>query len=179
MSHSPSNLPDIRRYITAHCREGESVFLSPSQIPEYIPSKPVGEDGEYALLYATTTTPVITDNEADVAAYDDFLHTPPGITTSQGSVLRSIDLRPGKCSPMHRTVSVDYGIVIEGKVDLILDSGETRTLRRGDVGIQRGTAHSYRNRSETEWCRMLFMYLPMRMLNIKGKDVEEEVYDSK
>lgn len=112
-----------------------------------------------------------------MADYDDFLHTPPGLTTSQGTVMRTIDLRPGKKSPMHRTISLDYGVVLEGEVELILDSGQSRVLRRGDVSVQRGTAHSYKNRSETEWCRMLFVFMPINQLTIKGKELEMEVYD--
>lgn len=178
MSDSKENdLPLIHRYITTHSTDGEAVFVSHAQIPDYMPSTPAGEDGEIALLYATTTIPTVADDEADIAMYDELLHQPPGLTTSAGTVFRMIDLRPGKISPMHRTVSLDYGIVIEGEVDLILDSGARRHLRRGDVCVQRGTAHSFRNRSETEWCRMLFVFLPLQMLNIKGKELKEEVYD--
>ncbi|BCR87786.1 cupin domain-containing protein [Aspergillus chevalieri] len=173
----PNHLPYIRRYITTHSKDGEAIFLSLTQVPDYIPSKPAGEDGEIALLYTTSTTPVDLTDEGDVADYDDFLHTPPGLTTSQGTVMRTIDLRPGKISPMHRTVSLDYGVVLEGEVELILDSGQSRVLRRGDISVQRGTAHSYKNRSDTEWCRMLFVFLPIKQLTIKGKELGMEVYD--
>lgn len=53
-------------------------------------------------------------------------------------------MSPGLLSPMHRTVSLDYGVVLEGEVELVLDSGETRVLKRGDVAIQRGTCHAWR-----------------------------------
>ena len=46
---------------------------------------------------------------------------------------------------MHRTVSLDYGVVLEGEVELVLDSGETRLMKRGDVSVQRGTNHAWRN----------------------------------
>lgn len=173
----PNNLPDIHRYITAHSPEGESVFLSHTQLPDYIPSRPAGEDGDIALLYATSGTPVVLDDEVDVAEYDDYLHTPPGLTTPQGTVVRTIDLRPGKITPMHRSVSLDYGVVLEGEVDLILDSGQSRVLKRGDVSVQRGTAHSFRNCSNTEWVRMLFVFLPIHKMTIQGKDMDPEVYD--
>lgn len=175
--YQPNPLPYIRRYITTHNMEGESVFLSHAQVPDYLPSKPTGEDGEIALLYATTSTPASVDAEADVAMYDEFLHQPPGITVDNGTLFRLIDLRLGKATPMHRTVSVDYGVIIEGDVDLLLDSGASRHMHRGDVSVQRGTAHSFRNRSDTEWCRMLFVYLPMEKLNIEGKELKAEVYD--
>lgn len=121
--------------------------------------------------------PASVDAEADVAQYDEFLHQPPGITVDNGTIFRLIDLRPGKATPMHRTVSVDYGVIIEGDVDLVLDSGASRHMHRGDVSVQRGTAHSFRNRSDTEWCRMLFVYLPMEKINIQGKELKAEVYD--
>ncbi|CAG8425227.1 unnamed protein product [Penicillium salamii] len=177
MSPKKNDLPYIRRYITTHNTEGEAVFISHAQVPDYLPSTPAGDDGEIALLYATTSDPASTDAEADVAMYDEFLHQPPGITVDEGTIFRLIDLRPGKAMPMHRTVSLDYGVIIEEEVDLVLDSGACRRMHRGDVSVQRGTAHSYRNRSHTEWCRMLFVFLPMQKLKIQGKELEAEVYD--
>jgi mannose-6-phosphate isomerase-like protein (cupin superfamily) len=58
---------------------------------------------------------------------------------------------------MHRTESVDYGIVIEGQVTLILDDTET-TLEPGDVVIQRGTNHAWANRTGRT-ARMAFILL--------------------
>jgi quercetin dioxygenase-like cupin family protein len=45
-------------------------------------------------------------------------------------------------------------------VELILDSGETRILKPGDVLIHRGTMHGWRNRSTTETARMICFVLP-------------------
>ena len=61
---------------------------------------------------------------------------------------------------MHRTESVDYGIVISGEMTLILDKGET-LLRERDVVIQRGTNHAWANRSGKP-CRMLFILVDGR-----------------
>jgi hypothetical protein len=36
-------LGHIRRYITTHNTEGESVFLSHAQVPDYLPSTPTGD----------------------------------------------------------------------------------------------------------------------------------------
>lgn len=47
---------------------------------------------------------------------------------------------------MHRTETVDYGIVLEGELVLILDEGET-IVRAGDIVVQRGTNHAWANRS--------------------------------
>jgi uncharacterized cupin superfamily protein len=64
---------------------------------------------------------------------------------------------------MHRTNTLDYGIVLQGEIVLILDEGET-TLRQGDVCIQRGTNHAWSNRSAAR-CVMAFVLL----------DAEDEV----
>jgi mannose-6-phosphate isomerase-like protein (cupin superfamily) len=58
---------------------------------------------------------------------------------------------------MHRTETVDYGIVLEGELVLILDQGET-TVRAGDIVIQRGTNHAWANRSEKN-CRIAFILI--------------------
>lgn len=59
---------------------------------------------------------------------------------------------------MHKTVSLDYGVVLEGVIQLELDSGEKRIMRRGDVCVQRATNHAWRNVTEGQgWARMLFV----------------------
>jgi len=57
---------------------------------------------------------------------------------------------------MHRTASIDYGIVLEGEVHLVLDDGSATLLHAGDVVIQRGGDHAGENRAATP-ARMAFM----------------------
>ncbi|MBB5448063.1 MULTISPECIES: cupin domain-containing protein [unclassified Paraburkholderia] len=49
-------------------------------------------------------------------------------------------------SGMHRTTSVDYDIIVSGELWLELDDGEIRHLQAGDIVIQNGTRHAWRNR---------------------------------
>ena len=52
---------------------------------------------------------------------------------------------PGGESPMHRSNSIDYGIVLTNEIELELDSGERRTVKAGGIIVQRGTNHLWRN----------------------------------
>jgi mannose-6-phosphate isomerase-like protein (cupin superfamily) len=61
---------------------------------------------------------------------------------------------------MHRTETIDYGIVLEGEITLILDEGET-VVRAGDIVIQRGTNHGWANRSGKP-CRIVFVLIDGR-----------------
>ena len=45
---------------------------------------------------------------------------------------------------MHKTRTVDYGILLSGRIKLLLDEGE-RELQPFDVVIQRGTNHGWVN----------------------------------
>ena len=56
---------------------------------------------------------------------------------------------------MHKTNTVDYSIVWEGEMWLELDGGKTIHLKRGDVVIQNGTRHAWRNKG-TRPVTMLF-----------------------
>jgi len=47
---------------------------------------------------------------------------------------------------MHKTKSVDYIILIKGEIDLLVDEGEAKSLKPGDVVIQRGTNHAWVNK---------------------------------
>jgi quercetin dioxygenase-like cupin family protein len=58
---------------------------------------------------------------------------------------------------MHRTETVDYGIVLSGEIYLIVDTGEI-LCRQGDIIIQRGTNHAWANRS-TSVCRIAFILI--------------------
>lgn len=58
---------------------------------------------------------------------------------------------------MHKTKTVDYGIVLEGEITLVLDRGET-IIQAGDIVIQNGTNHAWANRSGKN-CRMAFILI--------------------
>lgn len=91
-----------------------------------------------------------------------------------GTVLRLVDMPPGGQSPMHRTVSLDYGVVLDGSVELILDSGEKRVMERGDMSVQRGTIHAWRNMSDTAWARMLYILQESEPILVEGKGLGED-----
>ncbi len=58
---------------------------------------------------------------------------------------------------MHRTETIDYGIVLEGEITLLVDEGKI-VARAGDIVIQRGTNHSWANRSNAN-CRIAFILI--------------------
>jgi mannose-6-phosphate isomerase-like protein (cupin superfamily) len=78
-----------------------------------------------------------------------------------GHLLRIIDIYPpqdgGKRTVMHRTKTLDYVVVIEGEVVLVLDDSEV-ILKKSDVVIQRGTDHAWENRSD-KMARMAFFHI--------------------
>ena len=63
----------------------------------------------------------------------------------------------GKHFWFHRTDSLDYAVVLEGEITLLVDEGEA-TLRAGDVAIQRATSHAWSNRSNRT-ARVLFVLI--------------------
>ncbi len=71
---------------------------------------------------------------------------------AEGAVTHS-DSRPG----MHTTRTIDYMVVLDGEVTLLLDEGEV-TLHKYDTVVQRGTAHHWENRG-TEPARLAFVLL--------------------
>jgi len=89
-------------------------------------------------------------------------------------VLRLVDMPPGATSPMHRTVSLDYGVVLEGSVELILDDGESRVMERGDMSVQRGTIHAWKNMSKKNWARMLYILQESKPIQVEGKRLGED-----
>ena len=171
-----NNLPNSRRFITTHDDQGKAIFSS--QISPEVKWGNIGK-AKFFLGYATTSFPAKLDGDADITAYGDLVQNPPGIVISTGAVLRVVDMAPGHVSPMHRTVSIDFSVCLEGEVEMILDSGESKTLRRGDLGIQRATNHQWKNRSQTEWARMLYVLTPVEPVKIGAELLGEDYGDMK
>ena len=58
---------------------------------------------------------------------------------------------------MHRTRSIDFGIILAGEIDMLLDDSEVH-LQAGDVVVQQATNHAWVNRGR-ESCRVAFILI--------------------
>lgn len=116
----------------------------------------------FAVIWKTVSHPVDNDDATDRAGE------PVGITQPDGSVLRVVEMAPGSRSPMHRTDSLDYGIVLAGEVDLELDDGRTTRVYAGEIVVQRGTIHAWINRGSTT-ARVAFILLDAKPASAGGK----------
>jgi quercetin dioxygenase-like cupin family protein len=146
---SDSGLPAVQRVVTGHDAQGRAVFSSEDISPtRMIPSG----DASFLLIWTTETVPADNNDETDGRLRD------AGLTLNHGSVIRIVDMLPGKQSPMHRTNSIDYGIVLEGEIELELDDGAKRTVRQGGIIVQRGTNHLWRNTTDRV-CRIAFVLI--------------------
>ncbi|KAH6720452.1 hypothetical protein DL95DRAFT_351646 [Leptodontidium sp. 2 PMI_412] len=169
---SSRGLSHPKRFITTHDESGKAVFSS--DLPEEIPFQQIPNDAIFSLCYATNQTPVNMSENNDVNTYSNYLEKLPGVMIPGGTVLRLVDMPPGATSPMHRTVSLDYGVVMEGSVELILDDGVSRVMERGDISVQRGTIHAWRNMSKTSWARMLYILQESKPIHLEGKQLGED-----
>ncbi len=138
-----------RRIVTGHDAQGRAVVASERRLN----AEPVPNDSAwFNKIWSTHTWPA---NNADPT---DGAEQGTGLASENGSVLRIVEMAPGHRSPMHRTQSLDYGIVLAGEIDLELDQGRRVSLEVGDVVIQRGTIHAWINRGSSP-ARMAFVLL--------------------
>lgn len=169
---SATGLPPVRRFITGHTTDGAATVqrADDGQWTRY-------ETGSMAfnVLYSTSKFPVDLNKDEDVRAHDSLIDRGMlGLVNPNGSVLRIVDFGPGLSGRMHRTQSIDYGIILEGEVDMVLDNGETHRLRRGDVAIQRATIHQWCNPTD-KWARVVFILLDSAPLSVKGERLYEDL----
>lgn len=174
-------LPDIRRIVTGHDDKGRAVVLAQGPLPHVV-RPPLQPGLAFHEVWNTSAipAPVVsretepTDRHRDTAPPANgtiirFCDIPPegrdgpGFDAAQSEELfAAVGLAenakhtiPGRHPLMHRTESIDYGIVISGEIVLVLDEEEV-LLRPGDVIVQRGTIHAWANRSD-QVCRMAFI----------------------
>ena len=91
-----------------------------------------------------------------------------------GINLRVLELPPAYKSVMHRTISLDYGVVMEGELELVLDGGGTQKMGKGDLVVQRSTMHAWRNPSAEKWARVVFVVVDAERLVVGGMELGEQ-----
>jgi quercetin dioxygenase-like cupin family protein len=143
-----------RRIVTGHDASGKSVVLSDGPTPKTLD---IGS-AVFHELWATTVTPAPID-ATEPEPTTRPLRTPPD---PNGVLVRFTEMAPGAASPMHRTESVDVGIVLEGETWLLLDDGSETRVGVGDAVVQRGTNHAWENRSDRV-VRMAFVMIDGRI----------------
>lgn len=169
-----STLPGVTHHLTGHDPSTGKAIIQSSR-----PGSWRAYDDKsmaFNVVYTTSEFPASLTDDNDIATHDALASTGKlGLVNPHGTVCRMVDFAPGSDCMMHRTQSLDYGIVLEGAVELVLDSGETRFMQRGDVAVQRATMHAWRNPSRTEWARMVFVLQDCQPLTVRGNALKEDL----
>ena len=172
---------DVRRVVTGHDSAGKAIVLSDGPPPHV--TRPAEQPGlAFHEIWNTRATPSTltatepepTDTHRDTAPPANgtiirIVDIPPEGAEGPGfdketarALFEKVGLAenaehaiPGRHPLMHRTRSVDYGIVLAGQIVLLLDDEEV-VLEAGDVVVQRGTLHAWTNRTD-RITRVLFI----------------------
>jgi hypothetical protein len=145
----------IRRVVTGHDGNGKSVVLSDGPPPQHHPMHGPAVGADFVEIWnCPEAVPTLTSTPASEPNEKPFTIMPPS-----GHLMRIIRIYPasrgGHRTVMHRTRTLDYAVVIEGEIVLILDDGEV-VLRKGDVAVQRGTDHAWENRTDQDTLMAFF-----------------------
>lgn len=177
-----TNLPPITRIVTGHTEDGRAIITQNGPLPTVVEIAAI-PGTVFHEVWATTSSPAPVSNGEDPTLgpltlpppphgirirfvdippdTEDFLKTGAAVMDNAFEQLgdkAASTVRQDSPHPlMHRTESIDYGIVIDGELTLIVDDGEA-VLKPGTVVIQRGTNHAWANRSG-KVCRMLFVLI--------------------
>jgi mannose-6-phosphate isomerase-like protein (cupin superfamily) len=173
----------VRRVVTGHDEQGQSYVTEDRNAPS-VHTNPKRVGYHLTQLWMTDDSPAFVGNEDDPTSRPLRLEPPKGGTVvriiefgPEGEWLTKIDANDTKVAwsalgtdtastyaggtakhPfMHRTQSVDYALVLEGEITLVLDK-EDVILKTGDFLVERGTNHAWANRSGKP-CRMLFVLI--------------------
>ena len=150
----------VRRIVTGHDASGKSVVLSEGPPPQNHPMRGPAIGADFIEIWSVAKpVPPLTAVEASEPNEREFT-----IMPTAGHLLRILEVYPlragGKRTVMHRTQTIDYVVMIEGELVLLLEDSEV-TLRQGDVVVQRGTNHAWENRSDRT-ARAAFFHIDAR-----------------
>ena len=165
-----------RRIVTGHDATGVSVVVSDGPVPI---TKTLEKDGvAFHEVWETAPAPAPVRAGAEDPTVGEVTVPPP----AQGTRIRINEFLPGHLnekglqSPMHRTETIDYGIVLEGQITLLLDDSEV-TAYAGDIFVQRGTDHAWANRGDTK-ARIAFILVDGEYQDDVLQVLPENVRDS-
>lgn len=154
----------FRRVVTGH-DDGKAVVRS----DEVVGSEPRLPGYEARVAWCTGQFPADNDEEA----FDDGVPGPPGSRV----LFRVAEFDPAEPERlyMHRTETQDVAVVLSGRLDMVLDSGEVvEELRAGDVLVQRGTMHAWIPRGD-EPVRILFVLIDALPVRSGGTVLREDL----
>ena len=140
-----------RRIVTGHDASGKSVVLSDGPTPKTLD---IGS-AAFHEMWITDEMPVSIGATEPGEPTDRPVRVPPPVN---GVLVRYTEMEPGAAAPMHRTETVDVGVVLDGETWLVLDDGSETRMGPGDAVVQRGTNHSWENRSDRP-VRMVFVQI--------------------
>lgn len=173
----------FRRIVTGHDAHGNACLVSDAA-PTHVVQVGGEAGATFYEVWHTLETPAVIDRQSGEPTENGLVLAPPVGGTRiriidfppEANIIGSLDeagarqafgamgggealrFKQGTSHPlMHRTQSIDYGIVLEGEMTLVLDHEET-ALRTGDIVVQRGTNHAWSNRSDRR-CRMAFVLI--------------------
>ncbi|EKM52480.1 uncharacterized protein PHACADRAFT_260922 [Phanerochaete carnosa HHB-10118-sp] len=161
-----AGLPPVRRIITGHTSDGKAVFADDAPASSY---PFAGSTTVFTDLYRSDGFPASNDGGFE----DAVKHRDNGLVNPNGSVFRAVDVPPRTESVLHRTVTLDYGILMNGTLTLVLDDNKRAILKPGDVVVQRGTIHAWVNETD-EWARAYFVLLPTNKVKAGEKELGME-----
>jgi len=152
--------PRNRRVVTGHDRNrvAKALIDAPAANAKY----PSGEAIVSTLMWVTDATPCdISIGEGIRDEGDRILGTPP---PANGTRFAILEIGPSPRGVMHRTETLDYVVILSGRIDMDMDDS-TVHLGPGDVVIQRGTNHAWVNRYD-EPCRLAVVLVDAKPLGI-------------
>ncbi len=142
--------PPIRRIVTSHDEAGRTVVMNDGPPPNYRAS---GRGNVSTLIWSTDETPAEIWSAEDYGARTIATQPPP-----RGSRFCIIDYPPGTPGRMHRTDTIDFIVCLAGGIDMELDDGASVHIGPGEVMVQQGTNHSWKNNGAGT-CRLAIVLL--------------------
>ncbi|KIJ42128.1 hypothetical protein M422DRAFT_254822 [Sphaerobolus stellatus SS14] len=155
MSHSEESVAsgsNARRVVTGLGEDGKAKILYDDREGR-VETFPSGSNFQTVWLTDRVPADVTRETNEDPTKGEKLYQGP----VNDGSVGVFVNFPPGARAPMHSTKSIDYGIIVEGELELELDNGEKTVLKAGDVIVQRQTKHAWHNRHATQWTKVFFV----------------------
>jgi mannose-6-phosphate isomerase-like protein (cupin superfamily) len=151
--------------VTGHDADGRPTIVGDEPLPRFVERRAIpgmadgvvwataagagGAEAVVSVVPGPGETRFLTVTLPPATAFESAQFDPAAAAAEDAEVIPGLaELFDPDDPGMHATPTVDYVVVLEGEVHLVMEGGEETVVRQGDIVIQNGTRHAWRNLSE-------------------------------
>ncbi|ODN75044.1 hypothetical protein L202_06264 [Cryptococcus amylolentus CBS 6039] len=166
--------PTFRRIVTSH-HPSDTTGDNVTYHDDTLPLHPVLPGLHISPLYSSPGLPTYNPHIVSTEHISGAASNVKGVVLPGGTDAQVTHYAPRASVPLHRTSSVDYNVIVQGSIFLIVPDGQggekREEVKAGELVVQTGTLHGWE--AGEEGARVVTVVVEAKKVEVGGKELED------